>query len=466
MRAGVTTMAMPRALTSWSGEPGAQRLEVVREEPAVTRAGRRRRIPEPASSEVAERFALLEQSPIFYTLPDPTLRALARRMRPISLAAGEIAIQQGEDASSILFIQSGHCQVRLEGPEPHSVAVALLSTADFFGELAVLDEVPAQHTVVALDDCQLLAIDRTGLYAVFGHDAAVLSQLADLGAQRATGYAGIAAQLGWSRTVGSCQVTAFYSPKGGSGRTTLALNVAGALAQRHPGQVLLLDLSFPFTQAALLANLVPVSSLAKLADAAPEVADELLLSAVLFHPGNLMVLLGCIRPEEADLITPDVINRTMEILRRTFRYVVVDLGVAMTDVGLAVFDDADRVLLVVPPELAAVKAAQDSRAIFTRVLGFSPDQIDVILNVRSPRTAISKNAVERRMGAQIAVEVGYDGSKPEEAALSGQILSLSDKASEVSRGAARIADLLEAVRNDGPAGGTAPKAPVSERAEP
>ena len=142
--------------------------------------------------------------------------------------------------------------------------------------------------------------------------------------------------------------------------------------------MLLLDLAFPFTQAALLANLVPVSSLAKMADAAPEVADELLLSAVLLHPGNLMVLLGCIRPEEADLITPEVINRTMEILRRTFRYVVIDLGVAMTEVGLAVFDDADRILLVVPPELAAVKAAQDSRSIFTRVLGFSPEQIDVI----------------------------------------------------------------------------------------
>src|SRR5437764_1647203 len=466
MRAGVTTMAMARGLTSWSGQPDAQRLEVVREEPAATRAGRRRRIQEPASSEVAERFALLEQAPIFYTLPDPTLRALARRMRPISLAAGEIAVQQGEDTSSIMFILSGHCQVRLEGPEPSSVAVALLSTAAFFVELAVLDEVPAQHTVVALDDCHLLAIDRTALYAVFGQDAPVLSQLVDLGAQRAASYAGIAAQVGWSRTVGSCQVTAFYSPKGGSGRTTLALNVAGALAQRYPGQVLLLDLAFPFTQAALLANLVPVSSLAKMADAAPEVADELLLSAVLLHPGNLMVLLGCIRPEEADLITPEVINRTLETDRRTFRYVVIDLGVAMTEGGLAVFDDADRMLLVVPPELAAVKAAQDSRSIFTRVLGFSPEQIDVILNARSPRAAISKSAVERRMGAHIAVEVAYDGSKPEEAALSGQILSMSDKTSEISRGAARIADLLEAARIDGPAGAAPAAAPVVERSRP
>jgi len=460
-------MAMTRGLLiPWSGEPSAQRLAVVRQEATATRAARRRRIQEPASSDVAERFALLEQSPIFYTLPDRTLRALARRMRPIILSPGDIAVRQGEETSSMFFIQAGHCQIRLEATEPHSVAVALLSAADFFGELAVLDEVPAQHTAVAVDDCHLLAIDRTAIHSVLGQEDSLLSELARLWEQRAAGYAGIAAQLGWSRTVGSSQVIAFYSPKGGSGRTTLALNVAGALARRHPGQVLLLDLSLPFTQAALLSNLVPVSSMAKMVEASPEVADELLMSAVLFHPGNLMVLLGCIRPEEADLITPDVVNRTMEILRRTFRYVVVDLGVAMTEVVLAVFDEADRILLVVPPELAAVKAAQDSRSIFTKVLGFSPDQIDVILNARSPRTAISKSAVERRMSARVAVEVAYDGSKPEEAALSGQILSLADKASEVSRGAVRIADLLEAAMDGEPGGPATIRTAGVERSEP
>ena len=90
----------------------------------------------------------------------------------------------------------------------------------------------------------------------------------------------------------------------------------------------------------------------------------------------------------------------------------------------------------------------------------------MILNARSPRAAISKSAVERRMGAHIAVEVAYDGSKPEEAALSGQILSMSDKTSEISRGAARIADLLEAARIDGPAGAAPAAAPVVERSRP
>ena len=70
------------------------------------------------------------------------------------------------------------------------------------------------------------------------------------------------------------------------------------------------------------------------------------------------------------------------------------------------------------------------------------------------------------MGAHIAVEVAYDGSKPEEAALSGQILSMSDKTSEISRGAARIADLLEAARIDGPAGAAPAAAPVVERSRP
>jgi pilus assembly protein CpaE len=411
---------------------------------ATIRTARRRRFEEPSPSAVAEQFVLLEQAAVFYALPDRTLRALARRMRPVRLSAGDVVVRQGEDTASIFFIRSGHCQLRLQGPGSHSVAVALLSTGDFFGELAVLNQLPAEHTAVALDDCHLLAIDRTAIYAVLGSDETALADLTRLGQQLAAGYTGIAAQLGWSQTAGSSRVIAFYSPKGGSGSTTIALNVAGALAHRYPGQVVLLDLSFPFTQAALLANLVPVSSLARVADASPETVDELLLSAVLLHPGGLMVLPGCIRPEEADLVTPQVIARAMAILRRTFRYIVVDLGVAITEAVLAIFDEADRILLLVPPELAAIKAAQDANAIFTKVLGFPPDRVNIILNSRSPRPAVTKTAVERRLNATVAVEVGYDGSRPEEAALSGQILSLSEKSSEVSRGARRIVELLDA----------------------
>src|SRR5439155_2334554 len=99
------------------------------------------------------------------------------------------------------------------------------------------------------------------------------------------------------------RLVATYSPKGGVGKTTLALNLAAALAHQNRGDVLLLDLSLPFNHAALLANLAPSTCLARLADL-EQGFEERLESAVVYHPTGFLLLSTALTPEEADLVTP------------------------------------------------------------------------------------------------------------------------------------------------------------------
>jgi MinD-like ATPase involved in chromosome partitioning or flagellar assembly len=409
-----------------------------------SRTGRKERFKEPPASELARRYRVLEQAALFYMLPERSLRSLARRMRSQVVAAGEAIVNQSEPSTSMFFIESGQCQLRVETGPRTTVAVSLLSRGDFFGELSCLTERPAGETAIALDECRLLVLDHTALSTVVQEDGTFFSELERLGEQRAAGHAGVAAQLGWRRPAGASSVTAVYSPKGGSGRTTLALNVAGQLAKQYAGEVVLFDLSYPFAQAALLANLVPVSSMVRMAGAAPENAEEILLSAVLFHPAGLMILPGCVKPEEADLITSELVTRAFDILRRNFRHVIVDLGTAMTDPVLAVFDQADHVLLVVPPELPAIKSAQDAHAILTGVLKVAREDITLVRNTRTKRPSITDQALERRLGLPVAVAVGYDGAKPDKAALEGALLVLSDPGCEIARAARRISEILDA----------------------
>src|SRR6266699_1418770 len=129
-------------------------------------------------------------------------------------------------------------------------------------------------------------------------------------------------------------VVGLYSPKGGSGGTCLALNLVGSLSRRHPGQVVLLDLDFPYSHAALLAGLVPTSCLARLAQMPSAIFVEALLSTVLYHAGGPMILPGALRPEESDEVNAELIVRAITVLRKTFRYVVVDLGIAIDDATL------------------------------------------------------------------------------------------------------------------------------------
>jgi Flp pilus assembly CpaE family ATPase len=395
----------------------------------------------PPNHVMLSRLAVLEQAPAFFGLPERVLRSLARRLRRISVAAGEAIVYQGEPGDSIFFIERGRCRVMVEQP-PSVVTVAVLSESDFFGEAACLMNRTQQASVFAQTDCTLLALDRQALHAVTGRDTEFLDQLRKLADQRVSLFGDTSVQATWGMLLGEATVVGLYSPKGGSGGTCLALNLVGRLSRLYPGQVLLLDLDFPYSHAALLAGLVPTSCLARLGDVPADSFEEVLLSSILYHKGGPMILPGALRPEESDEVTAELIARAIRILRKTFRYVVVDLGIAIDDSTLAVLDLTQHVVVVAAPELSAVKSAADAIEILQK-LGTPDDRLTVVLNNRSQKSAVSKPAVERMLKRRVDVEIAFDGAKPDQAALTGEILSITDPRSEITRGAQALADILE-----------------------
>ncbi len=411
-----------------------------------------RRHPEsgwPSYSDMVSRVAVLERAPVFFGLPSGTLRAQARRLRRTRVAPGEMIVYQGEPGDTIFFIEQGRCRIVVEKP-PGAVTVAVLSEGDFFGEGACLLNRPQQASVYAQAECTLLAIDRPSLHAVVGNkDRALLEELRDLADQRFKAFADTTLQATWGLLLKEGTVVGVYSPKGGSGGTCISLNVVGSLARRYPGQVLLLDLDFPYSHAALLAGLVPTNCLARMGSVPVEAFDEVLLSAVLYHKGGPMILPGALRPEEADEVTPELITRAIAVLRKTFRYIVVDLGVTITDSTLALFDLTQHVVLVTAPDLSAVKSAADAIDILNQ-LGTPHDRLSVVLNHRSAGAAVTRPAVERMLKREVDVDIAFDGPRPEQAAIDGAILSVTNPRSEVTKGSETLAAILEGKHGTGP----------------
>jgi Flp pilus assembly CpaE family ATPase len=395
----------------------------------------------PSLHEVIRRIAVLERAPVFFALPEKALRALARRVRRISVRAGDTVVYQGEPGDTIFFIEHGPCRVVLQHA-PTEVAVAMLAEGDLFGEGACMLSRPQQASVYAQSDCALLALDRSSLFAVLGRDRDFLAELTTFARQRVDSFAAMESRAGWGAVHGEGSVVAMYAPRGGAGATCLSLNLVGVLAMRHPGQVILLDLDLPYAHAALLAGLVPASCLARLADAPPDAFEELLLSAILYHPDGPMILAGALRPEEADAITADLITRALAVLRRTFRYIVVDLAPAVSEPVLACLDAAEQVVVVTAPDLSSVKSAGDALQILLE-LGVPDGRLSVVLNHRSSSAAVERATVERLLHRRVDVEAAFDGARPDIAALKGQILSLTTQRSEIAKAAAALADLLE-----------------------
>jgi len=379
-------------------------------------------------------------SSVFADLSDGTLRAVSRRMRPVGLTARDTLRLNADGGDVVMFLASG----QVEESIADSDGKVLLTRRPAPGELVIL---PAPRTkdryvtrIFGMTDSVLLTLDRDGLLEGLGPDAEKVALALDkLWEQELTSVDAAEVQRK-SRT--SAPVVAFFSAKGGSGVTTLAVNTAAALARKFPRQVLLADISAPFGHAALFADLIATGSMASAAKSAHADFEIALRGNIVNHRSGMGVLPGTLRPEEVDLMTGDLTGRVLDIVVSWQRMVLVDLGTSLGEAALAVLERAECVVVVIPPEIAAMTDARRSLAVFRDILNIPDHRIELVLNQRVPRPPLDRAAMESILGRKMSVAVGYDESRPEDAALAGGLVLLQDPNSLVSRGSTELARVI------------------------
>src|SRR5690349_11302408 len=199
------------------------------------------------------------------------------------------------------------------------------------------------------------------------------------------------------------QVIAVFSPKGGVGRTTVAVNLAVAAATELGKKVVLVDGSFQFGDVGVLLNLNPKNK--SIADLAPELEQaghevESIDTMVINHSAGIRVLLAPPSPEMAELITPSGIKRVIESLRLTHELVVVDCTSYFNDTTLAILDSADTILTMLSLEITSIK----NMRLFLEVadqLGWEGGKIRLILNRADSALGIRVQDVEHSIGRKV-----------------------------------------------------------------
>lgn len=392
-----------------------------------------------ASDVLEQRLRLLQGISIFFIMPDVQLRRLARKLRPRHVPAGTVVLNQGEVSNHVFIIESGRCEAHSQWAPGHSVTVALLSKGDFFGISAVTPGHVQDASVTATERCDLLELSREALDSVLVEGSSVRDQLARLVEQRRETVRQLVERAQKVSPEHHGMVVAVYSVKGGSGKTTIAVNLAVALGSKQRGECVLLDLALPYNHAALIANLVPSGCVAVCDKVAEDMFDEALLSACLYHPSGALVLPSCLRIEESELITPHLVQRTLDMLERNFTYVVVDLGVALGEVTLNVLERASKVLVVVTPELPTLKDTEDLLEVFETVLKIPTGNVTLLLNHPRPHAMVSREDADRVIGRPMTLEIPYDGGRFDRAGVSGEVLVTAAPSSAPARTLQRLA---------------------------
>jgi pilus assembly protein CpaE len=199
-----------------------------------------------------------------------------------------------------------------------------------------------------------------------------------------------------------------FGPKGGTGTTTIAVNVALALANHRPEAVALIDLDTQFGQAVTYLDVSTKRTIGELAADDPALDDaELMRSyATRVEPG-LHVYAAPASPALAELITPDVVARLLKTARATYEVVVIDAGSHLDEATLNVLDSADAVIVAIRPEMAALRAVLSLNA-YLREIGALHQGTLYVANHLFAKEMVKLRDMEEVLGARISVEIPHD----------------------------------------------------------
>lgn len=258
------------------------------------------------------------------------------------------------------------------------------------------------------------------------------------------------------------KIISVYSPKGGTGRSLIAVNLAILLHQEWGRKVALVDGSLQFGDVGVLLNLKPTRTIADIVPKIAEIDNELMRGVLLPHSSGIKALLSPGRPELADLIAPDHMRAVLRQLSLLFDAVVVDTWCSLHDLVLGIMDVSDRVVVVTTPEIPAIKSTR----LFFEVadaLSYPGEKTMLVVNRANQSEAISVEDIETSIRHRVAIRLPCDDRAATQAANVGVPLVLTNRRSGLTKAISELASQVNtqvlvsrtaAARNEEEATGT------------
>jgi len=198
-----------------------------------------------------------------------------------------------------------------------------------------------------------------------------------------------------------------YSPKGGTGVTTIAVNLAVTL-NNDETRVVLVDGNLQFGDVAVFLNEQGKNTILDLAPRSDELDPEVVEGVMIKHASSgLRVLAAPSKPEHADHVNSDQFSKLIKYLRQVYPYVVVDTSHMLNDITLAALDACDVLVLVVTQDIPAVKNVRLFLDLMNTI-GVQRERLCFIMNKYDKRISITPEKIGENLKQPIVSVIPFD----------------------------------------------------------
>jgi len=233
------------------------------------------------------------------------------------------------------------------------------------------------------------------------------------------------------------QLVTVFSPKGGVGKTTLAVNLAVALSDGGARKVCLVDLDLAFGDVAITLQLFPARTIADAVHLESGLDFPVLEPLLTDYRDQVCALVAPVQPDAKDTISAALVGRILDLLKSNFDHVVVDSAPAFDEYVLQAVDETDEMVLVTTldvPTLKNVKVAVET----LDLLNFPKAKRHLALNRADDKVGLTADKVESTLGMTVAAAIPTS-NQVAHATNSGEPIVLAQPKHQVSQAIKKLA---------------------------
>ncbi len=235
-----------------------------------------------------------------------------------------------------------------------------------------------------------------------------------------------------------CKALGFFGGKGGTGKTTLAIGVAAQLAKAGK-RVMLIDLDLQFGDVAMALDLDTKNSIVDLVQDRGGITIENINGFAVEHSTGMSVLCAPKSSEYAEFVSPNHVEKIIDIMRPYYEYIIIDLPASFNDATITACENCEEIYLVYNNEILSLRNAKVCYCILEQL--HQREKIRFILN-KFEKGLVKAEDFEEMFQTKMFATVPADYPAALSSINKGLAVTVAHPKSEISKGICEIADKI------------------------